>query len=255
MWLIMTWLTDAHIHLSENEYLADLEYILAAMNKLKIKACCVSMDNTTSKSTLELSKHSPLVLPFIGIHPEKSDDDLNAMIELIEHNSDRLSGIGEIGLDRTYVSDEAGFSRQVLVFQEMLSLAEKLDKPVSVHSRKTLDEIFSLLPSYSIKGVLLHWFSGSKKQLQKAMELDCFVSYGPAMVYSQDKQVLFSLTDLDKILLETDGPVRFSRCFGLKTAQITFLPSVFFCAAGLLNKSYDEILLIVEENANSYLGV
>jgi len=251
----MTWLTDAHIHLSDNEYSTDLEYILTAMDKMKIKACCVSMDNASSKSTLELSQRSPLVLPFIGIHPEKADDDLNEMVELITQNSNRISGIGEIGLDKTYVSDEAGFSRQVSVFQEMLSLAEKLGKPVSIHSRRTLDEIFSMLPSYSIKGALLHWFSGSKKQLQKAMDLGCFVSYGPTMVYSEDKQVLLSLTDLDKILLETDGPVRFSRCFGLKTAQITFLPSVLFCAADVLNRSYDEMLLIIEKNTNSYLSV
>lgn len=251
----MAWLTDAHIHLSDNEYSDDMEYILTAMDKMKLRACCVSMDNTSSKSTLDLSQRSSLILPFIGIHPEKADDDLNAMVDLITQNSSKISGIGEIGLDKTYVSDEAGFSRQVLVFQEMLSLAEKLDKPVSIHSRKTLDEIFSILPSYSIKGVLLHWFSGSKKQLQKAMELNCFVSYGPAMIYSGDKQVLLSETSMDKILLETDGPVRFSRCFGLKTAQITFLPSVLFCAAGILKRSYDDMLLIVEKNTNSYLGV
>ena len=251
----MAWLTDAHIHLSDNEYSDDMEYTLAAMDKMKIRACCVSMDNQSSKSTLALSQRSPLILPFIGIHPEKADDDLNAMIDLVAQNSDKISGIGEIGLDKTYVSGEAGVSRQVLVFQKMLSLAEKLGKPVSIHSRRTLDEIFSILPSYSIKGVLLHWFSGSKKQLQKAMELDCFVSYGPAMIYSEDKQVLLLQTRLEKILLETDGPVRFSRCFGLKTAQIEFLPSVLFCAAGILNKSYDEMLLVAERNVDSYLGV
>lgn len=253
--LIMAWLTDAHIHLSDPEYLADLDYILTAMDKMKIKACCVSMDNVSSKTTLDLSKRSPLILPFIGIHPEKADDDLDAMVELIMQNSNNMAGIGEIGLDKTYVSDSEGLSRQMSVFQKMLSLAEKLNKPVSIHSRRTLDEIFSILPSYSIKGVLLHWFSGSKKQLQKAMELDCFVSYGPAMVYSEDKQVLLKLTDLDKILLETDGPVRFSRCFGLKTAQPTFLPSVLFCASDVLSKSYEETLLIVEKNTVSYLGV
>ncbi|MGI0092535.1 MAG: TatD family hydrolase [Nitrosotalea sp.] len=251
----MTWLTDAHIHLSDNEYSDDMEYILTTMDKMKIRACCVSMDNPSSKSTLDLSKRSSLVLPFIGIHPEKADDDLDAMVDLVTQNSDKISGIGEIGLDKTYVSDESGFSRQVLVFQKMLSLAEKLGKPISVHSGRTLDEIFSILPSYSIKGVLLHWFSGSKKQLQKAMELDCFVSYGPAMIYADDKQVLLSQTRPDKILLETDGPVKFSKCFGMKTAQIAFLPSVLFCAAGVLNKSYDEMLLDTERNVDSYLGV
>ena len=251
----MAWLTDAHIHLSDNEYSDDMDYILTAMNKMKVKACCVSMDNTSSQSTLDLSQRSSLILPFIGIHPEKANDDLNTMVSLITENSSKISGIGEIGLDKTYVSDEAGFSRQVLVFQKMLSLAEKLNKPVSIHSRKTLDEIFSILPSYSLKGVLLHWFSGSKTQLKKAMELGCFVSYGPAMLYAGDKQVLLSETSLDKILLETDGPVRFSRCFGLKTAQITFLPSVLFCAANILKKTYDEMLLLVEKNVDSYLGV
>ena len=248
-------MTDVHIHLSDPEYLTDLESILIAMEKMKIKACCVSMDIASSRTTLELSKQSQLILPFIGIHPEKADDDLVSMVEIIEKNSKNIIGIGEIGLDKTYVSDTDGFSRQVLVFQKMLSLAEKLNKPVSIHSRKTLDEIFSILPSYSIKGILLHWFSGSKKQLQKAMDLDCFVSYGPAMIYSEDKQVLLSLTNLDKILLETDGPVRFSRCFGLKTAQVTFLPSVLFCASSVLGKPYEEMLLMIEKNTNSYLGV
>ena len=251
----MAWLTDAHIHLSDPEYSGDMEYIITAMDKMKMRACCVSMDNSSSSSTLELGKRSPLVLPFIGIHPEKADDDLDAMISLVTKNSDKISGIGEIGLDKTYVSDERGFARQVKVFQELLLLAEKLGKPVSIHSRKTLDEIFSILPSYSIPGMLLHWFSGSKKQLQQAMDLGCFVSYGPAMVYSQDKQVLLLQTRPDKILLETDGPVRFSRCFGFKSAQITFLPSVLFCAANLLGKSYDEMLYAIEKNMNSYLGV
>ncbi len=251
----MSWLTDAHVHLSDKEFSEDLSHVITTMSKMKIKACCVSMDYQSSLTTLELGKKSSLILPFIGIHPEKANEDLNMMVDLINENSTTISGIGEIGLDKTYVSDEKGFSRQIEVFQNMLSLAEKLGKPVSIHSRKTLDEIFSILQSYSLKGVLLHWFAGSKKQLQQAMDMNCYVSYGPAMIYSGDKQVLLSHTDLNKMLVETDGPVRFSRCFGQKTAQIAFLPSVLFCAANLLGKSYDEMLLIVEKNMSMYLGV
>lgn len=252
---LMSWLTDAHVHLSDKEFSEDLPYVITNMDKMKIKACCVSIDYQSSLSTLELGKKSSLILPFVGIHPEKANEDLNTVVDLINENAVTISGIGEIGLDKTYVSDERGFSRQVEVFQKMLSLAEKLGKPVSIHSRKTLDEIFPILQSYSLKGVLLHWFAGSKKQLQQAMDLSYYVSYGPAMVYSEDKQILLLHTDLDKILLETDGPVRFSRCFGQKTAQIAFLPSVLFCTANLLGKSYDETLLIIEKNMSTYLGV
>ncbi|MDE1829783.1 MAG: TatD family hydrolase, partial [Thaumarchaeota archaeon] len=187
--------------------------------------------------------------------PEKANDDLELVENLIMENSAQVSGIGEIGLDKTYVSDDKGFKHQVQVFEKMLSLAEKLRKPISIHSRKTLEEIFSILPSYRLGGSLLHWFAGNKKQLQKAMDLGCYVSYGPAMVYSEDKQVLLSQTASDKILLETDGPVKFSKCFEHKTAQITFLPSVLFCASHILSKSYDDALEMIEKNTNSYLGV
>ena len=251
----MIWLTDAHIHLSDDEYSNDMPFIITSMEKMKIRACCVSMDLHTSEKTLSLSKKTKLVLPFVGIHPEKADDDLESVIELIEKNSSQITGIGEIGLDKTYVSDQNDFNKQKTVFHKMLAIAEKLHKPVSIHSRATLDEIFSILQSYSISGILLHWFAGSKKQLKVAMDLGCYASYGPAMIYAKDKQVLLSETNSDKILVETDGPVRFSRCFAMKTAQITFLPSVMFCAAKVLNKTYDDLSHEIEQNSKRYLGV
>ncbi|MGB9002897.1 MAG: TatD family hydrolase [Nitrosotalea sp.] len=251
----MNWLTDAHIHLSDDEFKPELPFMLIAMDKMGLRACCVSMDYPSSIATLKLGEQSPLVLPFLGIHPEKANSDLESVANLIMENSNKISGIGEIGLDKTYVSDDAGFNRQVSVFEKMLSLAEKLEKPISIHSRRTLEEIFSILPSYHLKGVLLHWFAGNKKQLQKAMDIGSYVSYGPAMIYSQDKQILLSQTESSKILLETDGPVKFSKCFGYKNAQITFMPSVLFCASQILGKRYDETLEIIEKNTNSYLGI
>jgi TatD DNase family protein len=251
----MTWLFDSHIHLSDPEFEKDIPLIIKNMEKLHIQACCVSMDNSNSIQTLNLATKSELILPFIGIHPEKFKDNLENMNNLIEQNKDKISGIGEIGLDRKYVKSEEEYSSQKLVFETLLSSAEKYKKPVSIHSRKTLDDIFEILSSYSLPGVLLHWFEGNKKQLQKAMDLKFFVSYGPVMLYASDKQILLSKTDQDKILIETDGPVRFSKCFSFKPAQITFLPSVVFCACKVLRKSYDELSAILEKNSLKYLGI
>jgi TatD DNase family protein len=251
----MAWMLDSHIHLSDPEYQEDMGMILGSMEKLGIRACAVSMDNDSSRTTLDLAKKSNLVLPFVGIHPEKSADSLESMVQLIQEHSDVISGIGEIGLDKTYAKSDGDFKRQKDVFSSLLSLAERLKKPVSVHSRKTLDEIFEIIQSYDISGLLLHWFDGSKKQLSQAMDLGCFVSYGPVMVYSKDKQVLLSNTNRDKILVETDGPVRFSHCFGMKSAQISFIPSVIFCVSKILQQDYDESVLMLEKNSMSYLGV
>jgi TatD DNase family protein len=251
----MTWLFDSHIHLSDPVYDEDLNHILKGMETMKIKACCVSMDCTNSKRTLEIAKQSNLILPFIGIHPECASDDLDQMTNLILDNIDIISGIGEIGLDPTYVQSNEDKKNQTLVFESLLSIAEKYQKPVSIHSRKSLDDVFEIMTSYKTKNALLHWFDGSKKQLRTAMDMGFFVSFGPVMIYANDKQTLLTKTDEDKILVETDGPVRFSRCFEMKSAQIGFIPSVIFCSSKILNKQYDEMTSILEKNSKNFLGI
>ncbi|MEM3064629.1 MAG: TatD family hydrolase [Candidatus Nitrosotenuis sp.] len=251
----MTLVFDAHVHLSDNEYKDEIDFILRSMERLDIKACSVSMDNTSSQITLKLAKKSNRVLPFIGIHPEKAKDDIESMLHLITQNTRNIAGIGEIGLDKTYVTGEEGFKRQKEIFTRLLGEAERIKKPVSVHSRRTLDEILAIIPSYDIRGFLLHWFDGSKNQLRKAMDLGCYVSYGPVSVYSPDKQKLISYTERDRILVETDGPVKFSHCFGMKPAQPSFIPSVIFCVSKIFGISYDECASILETNSKNYLQI
>ena len=251
----MTWHFDSHIHLSDPEYVSDMEFILKQMEFLKIKACCVSMNYNNSIQTLELAKKSNLILPFIGIHPECANEELGNISQLIADNCDHISGIGEIGLDPTYVAKNEDAVKQNHVFETLLSFAEKFNKPVSIHSRKSLDAVFEIMTSYDTKHALLHWFDGSKKQLQKAMDMGFFVSYGPVMIYANDKQTLLSKTDESQILVETDGPVRFSRCFDMKSGQISFIPSVIFCASKILGKSFDEMATLLESNSNSFLGI
>ena len=250
----MTWYFDSHIHLSDTAYSSDMSIILQTMDVLKLKACCVSTNNNDSLQTLELSKINSSVLSFVGLHPEFADDSLDEMINLIEQNHQNLSGIGEIGLDPTYANDDEDMKKQVRVFETLLSTAEKFNKSVSIHSRKSLDEILQIMTSYDTKHALLHWFDGSKKQLQKAMDMDFFVSFGPVLIYANDKQTLLSKADESKILVETDGPVRFSRCFEMKSAQISFIPSVIFCASKILGKSFDNMSALLENNSMSYLG-
>ena len=249
----MNWLYDAHIHLSDSEYEDDITRILNSMKNIHIKACCVSMDYISSQKTLELGKKSSLIFPFIGVHPEKAQDNVQPVFELINKNKEIISGIGEIGLDPTYSNSDEKLLKQEQVFRTQLSYAEKFKKPVSIHSRKSLTEILKILPSYNIPTILLHWFDGNKKQLKQAMDLECYVSFGPVMVYSKDKQVLLSKTDKNRILVETDGPVRFSRCFNNKITQIDFIPSVVFCASKVLHMNYDDLCNVLEQNSKQFL--
>ena len=237
------------------EYKSDMDMILNYMDLLKIKACCVSMDLETSNETMNLYEKSKNVLPFIGIHPEMAQKDSKPVYDLIEKNNEIISGIGEIGLDRTYIDSDDEWNVQKEVFSKQLSLAEKFNKPVSIHSRKTLSDIFQILPSYKIPGILLHWFDGNKSQLRIAMDNQYFVSYGPLLVYANDKQVLLTKTDPSQLLVETDGPVKFSHCFEYKTTETMFVSSVIFCASKILHTSYEKLLIQIEDNSKRFLGI
>ena len=135
----MNWLYDSHIHLSDPEYESDISNIINVMDILKLKACCVSMDYDTSISTLNLSKKSDNILPFIGVHPEMAQKNTSKVCELIEKENKEINGIGEIGLDKTYITSESQWVEQKKVFSHQLSLAEKFKKPIPIQEKKKSD--------------------------------------------------------------------------------------------------------------------
>ena len=224
---------------------------------MNMVACSVTVDVETTLKSFDLFNSSgDVVRQFVGIHPEAAArEDLDKFVDIFKNNIDKIDGVGEIGLDRTYIEAGVPYDRQKQVFAKMLGLAEESSKPVSIHSRKSLDDILEILPSYKIKNILLHWFAGSKKQLARSMDMGLFVSYGPALVYAEDKQVLLKNTDKSRFLVETDGPVRYSRCFESRPAiSCSFLVSVVASAARTLGMTYEDAVRLLEGNSKSYLG-
>ena len=247
-------LFDIHIHLTDNQYSGYMNHILSSLSMMKIIACSVTVDvETTIRSFNLFNNHRDVIKQFIGIHPQNSDrEDLEKFREIFSSNLQSIDGVGEIGLDGTY---NVPISRQEQVFHAMLELAESTRKPVSIHSRRMLDSVLEILSSYHIKSALLHWFAGSKKQLAKCMDSGLYVSYGPPLVYSEDKKVLLKKTDRDRFLVETDGPVQYSRCFENKPSISTScLVSVVASAAHTIGLSYIDTAELLQNNSKAYLG-
>ena len=251
-------LYDAHIHLTDESYTPHLHHLLAGLHAMNMVACSVAIDVASSKRAFDLfTQYRDNVKIFVGIHPEASaKEDLDAFAEMFSNNIKYVDGVGEIGLDKSY--DERGiasYEMQRKVFGTMLGFAESSVRPVSIHSRKALDDVLQILPSYKLRGVLLHWFAGSKKQLAQAADMGYYVSFGPALVYSDDKKVLLRNASKDRILAETDGPVAYSHCFAnLPASSTSFLVSVVHTVARELGMDYDEGAAILEKNTKSYLS-
>lgn len=247
-------LFDAHVHLTDGEYSGYIQHVIASLRAMKIVACSVTVDiETTARSFQLFNSARDVVRQFVGIHPQAAArEDLDKFKDMFKSNLKSVDGVGEIGLDGTY---DVPYDRQKQIFNTMLGLAESEKKPVSIHSRKTLDDVLEILSSYKIKGVLLHWFAGSKQQLAKSMDMGLYVSYGPALVYSEDKKVLLKNTDKNRFLVETDGPVRYSRCFeNLPAVSSAFLVSVVSSAAYTLGMPYEETAQLLKQNSEAYLA-
>lgn len=251
----MSGLVDAHVHLTDEEFTGLLQPIMDMLRTLNIRAISVSMDMATTTRNIQLaSTYVDVVIPFVGIHPWSANESIEDFTDFVSKNAGKIAGIGEIGLDRKYVSDnEDGYRRQKNVFESMLALAERFGKPTSIHSRGSVDDVLDTLQSYKLEGNLLHWFAGSKKQLKRAVDMGCYVSYGPVLVYSEDKRSLLRDTPKELVLVETDGPVRYAGCFEGRTALPSFLPSVVFALAKTLNIKYDDACSILTQNSHRYL--
>ncbi|MEM3642039.1 MAG: TatD family hydrolase [Candidatus Bathyarchaeia archaeon] len=223
---------DAHIHLSDEEYVEKVDEIVSeAKNSNVVALVSNSMDLKTNVESLKLTeKYRGTVYAALGVHPwsvnnltEKQLHEFSVFI-LKQQCNDAVVAIGEVGLDYKY---ERIWDKQLMVFDEMLRLAEKLGLPVIIHSRGTTAKIVELLPSYSLKKVLLHWFSNPISVLSKAVERGCYISEGPPVAYSNGLREVVKRIPITNFLTETDGPVRYFKSpFNGKMTTPAFLPTV-----------------------------
>ena len=250
-------LYDSHIHLTDTAYDNILSQILITMRGMRLKACSVTVNISTSLKAIRLFEENSvqsIVYNFIGIHPQFADEDISKFEEIINSNLHIINGIGEVGLDPTYYNQEKNTKvSQGQVFNKMLSIAETYHMPVSIHSRKSLDEILNVLSTYNLKRVCLHWFDGSPHQLEKSLDMDLYISYGPSLVYSKKKQGLLKLTNKRRVLIETDGPVSYQSCFkNVITLPTSVLMSVIRSIADVLCLCPKEVIDSLEINSISF---
>jgi len=238
-------LYDSHIHLTDTEYDNFLPSILVTLKGMSIKACSVTVNTSTSLKALRLFGEKDvhnIVYNFLGIHPQYAEENISQFEEMVNSNIHNIDGIGEIGLDPTYYNQDKNTKViQDQVFTKMLTIAETYDKPISLHSRLSLDEVLNVLSTFNLKKGCLHWFDGSPQQLEKSLDMGLYISYGPPLIYSKKKQSLLKLTDQGKLLIETDGPVRYPLC--LKNV-ITLPTSVLMSVV----RSMSEVLCLTPKN-------
>ena len=173
-----------------------------------------------NKKTLEQCAKYKNLYCAIGLSPHdvmasNPEENLQENLDFIEMHSEEIAAIGEIGLDHHYFKKPDEHKAQEKAFTAQLELADKLGKPVVVHSRNAEEKVIEILSSYSTPRVL-HFFL-KPKLLEKALDAGLYVSI-PTFKSKEQKKVLTS-APLDRVFLETDSP------YGLNTTSEINEPS------------------------------
>jgi TatD DNase family protein len=194
---------DLHCHV---DLYPDHDEILSDIESSGYYVLSVTTVPSAFKGTVTLTENLTNCRTALGLHPQLAHQRLNEL-PLFDSLCGDTRYIGEIGLDgsKGYVEH---IEAQQLVFEHILNkCCEFDDKILTIHSLNAVDEVLELLNTYPKSGIpILHWFLATKKQVNKAVELGCYFSVGPAMLNSARAKKVISWLPQNRILLETDGP-------------------------------------------------
>ena len=256
---------DCHCHISADEFNDDRGTVLQDGFSAGVSAIVAVAESygdfagVLSLSNCDYGRDVPRIAPCLGVHPVQRDAngeersacmaDLEHVLSDIRKHSERLVGIGEVGLDfqpRIAPSKvEKDSQRDVLKAQ--VELAEELDLPLNVHSRSAGRPTVDFLKECGARKVLLHAFDGRAAIARAGVEAGFYFSIPPSIVRSEQKQKLVSVIPLGQLLLETDSPA-----LGPEK-QARNVPSNLHVSAEEIAKikdvSVDEVITVTTQNA------
>ncbi len=232
---------DTHAHLSsrfsEEIKIEGLDYVV-------LSASCLQ----DSKDNLELAKTNKKLLPAIGIHPQEIND---SFIDLEKLFDDRVVAIGECGLEFTDEVNEGDKKKQGELFKKQIELAQKVDRPLIVHSRQASDEMLEILGNYKNLSGVIHCYTGGKKRIKKYLDLPGVWYFGidGNLTYEPGLEEVVKNIPKDRLVLETDSPFLTPIPHRGEKNYPEYVKYVYQKVAEIWQMSFESTETIIDENA------
>ncbi|MBM0169529.1 Qat anti-phage system TatD family nuclease QatD [Altererythrobacter sp. C41] len=194
---------DFHCHL---DLYPDPQEVLRGIDARGTYVLAVTTTPKAWRGTKKLVGERKRVRVALGLHPEVVGQ-RHQEVALLCGLMPESRYVGEIGLDGS-LQHKSTLDLQQKVFTRILAESARLGgRIMTIHSRGAATAVLDALESEPRAGVpILHWFSGTKSELDRAIALGCWFSVGPAMMRSSKGRELASLMPLDRMLTETDAP-------------------------------------------------
>lgn len=199
----LTELVDAHCHV--DLFGKDEATIVEEIERRRVHTIAVTNAPSVYFHTRDLARGRKYVHPAIGLHPELVESHGHELSRMWQHIAETRF-VGEIGLDYVTTDQEAR-RRQRDVFSQILArCADHGDKLLTVHSRRAASDVVAAVGDGFPGAIILHWFSGTARELERAASFGCWFSVNPAMFRSKSGTELVRGMPGDRVLTETDGP-------------------------------------------------
>lgn len=201
---------DSHAHIDTKAFTEDRDAMLTRAWEAGVKAIIVPDIEISRRSHLkDVVDGDPRLFRGVGIHPHHVGEITNADLADVEAHSheSKVVAIGEIGLDYHY--DFCPADVQKHAFREQLRIAKRRNLPVIIHNRESDEDVLSILTEEqdgTLRGVL-HCFSSSTAELQRALDLGMCVSFTGNITFSKSTlDDVVKQVPLDRFMIETDSP-------------------------------------------------
>lgn len=194
---------DFHAHL---DLFDDPHTIIRLADEQGIYVLSVTTTPSAFLGTKRLAKGCRRIRTALGMHPQLAADRLHEL-SLFDRLIDETDYVGEIGLDGSS-EYKPTLENQRKAFLHILKKSETAGgRILSIHSRGASREVIETLEMCTKSSTpILHWFTGSHREIGKATEIGCWFSIGPAMLKSERLRDKASHIPRSRVLLESDGP-------------------------------------------------
>jgi len=206
------YLIDSHCHLDRLDltpHEGDISLALDAAHDRGVShflAVSVTLDDVAELK--DMARQYTSVFASAGVHPLQELAHEPTIEELVKEAEDELIiAVGETGLDYHYAPESKELQKER--FKKHLIAAQKVNKPVIIHTRDAKEDTLEMLKEFGpdAKGVL-HCFTEELDRARKGVALGYYVSISGIVTFRNADQVreVAKAIPIDSLLVETDAP-------------------------------------------------
>lgn len=253
----MAKIIDTHTHIYDKQFSEDFDRVMLDIEKEMEGIVSIGFDLESSIKSIELANKYPFVYAVVGVHPvdiKKYNENVEKEIEKLVLNEKKIVAIGEIGLDYHWMEDPKDV--QAEGFRKQLRLAEKVKKPVVIHTREALQDTLDILSEFPNVGGILHCYPGSYDAAKPFLDR-YYIGIGGTLTFKNNKKTkeLVKVLPLEKIVLETDCPYLTPVPFRGKRNEPIYTKYVAEEIANIKEISVEEVINITTENSKKIYGI